>query len=123
MSTKSASNATPQSIEVVLNLPKSVAEVLVKNANLLAHTNPVALDRFINAGETYFNPLVGFDAAETFVHISDAMGLLTEISKHDDFEEFNRGIELFQQTVWTAAQFSAELLQAVHADVAEVHHG
>ena len=105
-------------VNVMLNVPPAIAKVLEKNVLDLARIHPEELDILLTGQAGYFNPLIGEDERETFGKISDVMGLLTEIARqnHHFSDDYSRGMELINLSVWTAAQFWENKIRRGGAD-------
>jgi hypothetical protein len=76
-----------------------------------------------DSGVTYFNPLIGHDAAETFSNISAVLGFVHDVmeDRGGEIAENGEGIRLLLQTAWTAAQYSGNLHNAIK-EATEVKH-
>jgi hypothetical protein len=76
----------------------------------LAKCDPYAVRCLADwAGPCYFNPMIGSNPTETFESLNDALGFLHGLMVSDDGLniEHIRGLSLFVQSMWTAAQYEA----------------
>lgn len=105
---------------------QTLAKVFGRNK---LHAKDLAATEFANEtwrdmGAGYFNPLIGYDSAETFSNISAVLGFVHDVMEdHPAGETLENveGMRLLLQTAWTAAQYSGNLQSAIN-EVAEVKH-
>ena len=96
-------NSTPSKHNDIYHAKATIPDDVLKN---LSSLDPLAVRLLAGFGPGYFNPLIGFNPAETCEKIADVMCFLHNImDSHEDFTEGQRGIALMVQTVWSAAQY------------------